>query len=303
VELRQLRCFVAVAEELHFGRAADRLHVAQPAVSQQVGRLERQVGLRLFDRSSRRVRLTAAGERLLTEARATLAAADRVLAVAADLAAAPTGVLRVGVSHGLASRLESVLAGPRAADPAHRFDVEVAQVPVAEQPAALSRGELDLMVTRPVPTRDGLRIVTTWPEPVVAVLPAGHPLAGRPAVRLRDLADLPVRLPASGCDPAFRAFALAACHGDGFEPRLGRPSGDPAGTMVEIGVGDGPPVWTLTYDEPQVRAFASSVSVLPLDPPLVALGAVVISSSRPAACTLGLRDAGLVDGGMRSADA
>lgn len=95
MEIRQLAYFTAVAEELNFGRAAERLHIVQPAVSQQVRRLERELDVPLFDRSSRHVRLTPAGERLLPEARAVLAAADRVRQVAASIAAGADGTVRV----------------------------------------------------------------------------------------------------------------------------------------------------------------------------------------------------------------
>jgi DNA-binding transcriptional LysR family regulator len=114
VEVRQLRYFVAVAEELHFGRAAERLHVAQPAVSQQVGRLERELGVRLLERTSRRVALTGDGRRLLDEARAALSAVDRVRAVAADLSAGRAAVMRVGTTPGVGPRLSRAAAKLRA---------------------------------------------------------------------------------------------------------------------------------------------------------------------------------------------
>src|SRR5260370_19870879 len=109
VEIRQLTYFVTVAEQLSFGRAAERLHIVQPAVSQQIRRLERELGVPLFDRSSRHVRLTAAGGRLLPDALAVLAAADRVRQVAADVAAGADGLLRVRTSQGLGTLLDRSL--------------------------------------------------------------------------------------------------------------------------------------------------------------------------------------------------
>src|SRR5690349_24996895 len=109
MEVRQLEFFVAVAEELHFGRAAERLHIGQPAVSQHVARLERELGVQLFDRTTRRVRLTGAGRRLLPEAHATLTAFGRLRAAVAEPAGDITGRLRIGTSEGLGDRLDQVL--------------------------------------------------------------------------------------------------------------------------------------------------------------------------------------------------
>src|SRR5437868_5418075 len=131
VEIRQLACFVTVAEELSFGRAAQQLHVVQPAVSQQVRRLERELGVQLFDRSSRHVRLTSAGERLLPEARAVLAAAGRTRQIAASIAAGTDGLLRVGTSQGLGERLEQVLEKLRTAAPG--LEVRLVSAAVAER--------------------------------------------------------------------------------------------------------------------------------------------------------------------------
>ncbi|MEX5635027.1 LysR family transcriptional regulator [Parafrankia sp. FMc2] len=291
MELRQLRYFVTVAEELHFGRAADRLHIAQPAVSQQVSRLEREVGLLLFDRSPRRVRLTPAGERLLVEARAALAAADRVRAVAASLASAPVSVLRVGAAPGLGPRLDRGLRGLRQTHPDFEVELEVVGMPMAEQPAAVSRGDLDMTLLRLAPSGEGLQVIELWPEPVVAVLPEAHPLARCPAVRLRDLAELPLRLPAKAHDPLFRVFALDACRAAGFEPRLGRPAGTVTDTVIELA--NGSPAWTMAYADavPAPVVHDSAVAVVPLDPPLIACGCLVVPATRTAACVAGLRAA------------
>src|SRR5438034_4146258 len=151
MELRQLAYFAAVADELSFRRAAERLHIVQPAVSQQVRRLERELGVPLFDRSSRRVRLTAAGERLLPEARAVLAVAGRVREVAADVAAGADGILRVGTSQGLGERLDRTLEELRKTAPGIR--VRLVSAPAAERVARVARvraGDLDAAFVRAV---------------------------------------------------------------------------------------------------------------------------------------------------------
>ncbi|MBL7495104.1 LysR family transcriptional regulator [Frankia sp. CNm7] len=292
MELRQLRYFAAVADELHFGRAAEKLHVVQPAVSQQVARLERELGVRLFDRSPRRVRLTVAGTRLLAEARAVLAAADRTSAVAAELAEASRTTMRISASPGLGPRLERALLALREASGEPEARVELVSVPIPDQVAAVARGEVDVALVRAARPTPGVRVVELWREPLWAAMPAWFEAAPRPAVALAALADLRLRIPSEACDPFFRAFVLRACRSAGFEPWLGRPSGSVQDTLLEIGAGrpaamgpDGP-TWTVLHAEAarDPAAALRSVTVRPIDPPLDVPGCLVVAEAKPRAC-------------------
>ncbi len=197
MELRQLTYFVAVAEELHFGRAAERLHIVQSAVSQQIRRLERELGAELFDRSPRRVRLTGAGERLLPEARAVLAAAERARA-----AVAPPEGLRIGTSTGLGAHLDRVLGA--FAERAPDVPVELFSLPVGERLARVAGGQLDAAFVRAVEPVPGVRVLPLWADPLVAAVPASHPLAGLPELRIEELAALPWPSPSAGTIPPRR---------------------------------------------------------------------------------------------------
>jgi DNA-binding transcriptional LysR family regulator len=286
MELRQLRYFVAVAEELHFGRAAERLHVAQPAVSQQIARLERQLGLTLLDRNPRTVRLTNEGERMLAEAKAVLAAADQAAAVAALLKAGDIHTLRLGTSPGLGQRIEKGIETLRRADPG--LVVELDSRPVAQQLAAVRTGDLDAALVRAIAPQAGVELFEVWHDQVAVVLPASSPLARQDTIGLDQLADLPLRLPADECDPLFRAAILDACRRAGFEPRLGRPSTTVEDTLVEVGTGAAS--WAATYScgEPGDEGRAA---VRLVDPPLVLPGGVVVPATTPTACARQLADA------------
>ncbi|MGE3255313.1 LysR family transcriptional regulator [Pseudonocardia sp.] len=281
MEIRQLRYFVAVAEELHFGRAAQRLHIAQPAVSQQVARLERKLGFALFDRNPRRVRLTEAGQRMLTEARAVLAAAEQAAAVAAHLARSPAATLRLGTSPGLGSRIAPAMDRLAAGG----ITVELDARPVAQQLAALRSGELDAALVRTAarprlatPARPGVRVVPLWSEPLRAALPASHPLAERDRVGLADLAALPARIPDAACDPLVRSVVLEAFRAAGLSPQLGRPSTTAEDTLIEIGrVGSG---WTPVWTPPCAHHRVAVVDVVPR---LSTWGALLVSADRPPA--------------------
>ncbi|MEV6974174.1 LysR family transcriptional regulator [Kitasatospora sp. NPDC093806] len=173
MELRQLQYFVAVAEEGTFGRAAERLTIVQSAVSQQVRRLERELGVVLFDRSTRGTRLSTAGARLLPQARAVLAAAERIRHTAADLRDGTDRVLRLGTVQPPDDRLDAALARLAARAPGLR--VRLHQGPPAEQLDALRAGRLDAVLLRGVTEHPDLILVPVWRDLTHVALPAGPP--------------------------------------------------------------------------------------------------------------------------------
>jgi len=190
VEPRQLAAFVAVAEELHFGRAAERLGVAQPGVSQALRRLEARVGRPLVARSSRRVGLTGAGVAFLPHARAALAAlaeADR----AADLLARDEGaILRLATTPGVGPLLRELLAAFRARHPG--IEVRLGRSGGASKREAVLAGELDAALVRDAPARPGIAHVPLEVDAWATLLAEGHPLAHRDRVDLGALAAHPL---------------------------------------------------------------------------------------------------------------
>ncbi|MFE0652706.1 LysR family transcriptional regulator [Streptomyces sp. NPDC059534] len=244
MELRQLRYFVAVADEGGFGRAAERLGIVQSAVSQQIRRLERELGVTLFERSTRRVRLSGAGERLLPEARGVLAAADRARRVAADIASGAEGLLRLGTVQGPGDRIFRLLDELAATAP--RLHVRLRRLPLADRLAAVRAGELDAALVRAVPAAPDLELFPVWTDPLYAALPAGHPLAAEPRPDLARLARLPLRLAPREDNPPFHDLITDALRAAGAEPLLGPPFTDLQETLTAIAAG--PPSWTVFYE-------------------------------------------------------
>ncbi|MBD0747988.1 LysR substrate-binding domain-containing protein [Streptomyces sp. CBMA152] len=242
MELRQLSYFVTVAEELHFGRAADRLHIVQSAVSQQVRRLERELGAELFDRSPRHVRLTGAGERLLPEARAVLAAADRARAAVRGRSG-----LRLGTSTGLGAHLDRVLAELAVLAPG--TTVELVSAATRDRLEQVADGRLDAAFVRSPDPVSGVRILPLWDDPLVAAVPAAHPVAGAAELAIADLAELGLCITARRNHPALVDLVVGACHEAGFEPLPGPVSGSLQDTLATIGAGGagGRPLWTVVY--------------------------------------------------------
>ncbi|WP_086850077.1 LysR family transcriptional regulator [Amycolatopsis kentuckyensis] len=277
MELRALRYFVTVADELHFGRAAERLHIAQPAVSQQVARLERELGVRLLDRSPRRVRLTAAGHRVLDAARKTLAAAEQVQLAAEDVPA----TVRIGTAAGLTARLERGI--DRLRERAPEFDVVLVDLPVEARLNALRHGELDLALARGVRSAPGLTVLPAWSEPLLAVVSRRHPAADRGAVGLAELAGHTLRVPARKHDPPVHDAVVAALHDTGLCPRAGRPAGTLQDTIVEVG--SDPRSWTVLPADQAAEIRSTRVRSIPFEPAITIAGSVVVAADSPSGAT------------------
>jgi len=184
LDLRHVEYFIAVAEELHFGRAAERLHIAQPSLSQQVRRLETQLGVVLFDRNSRNVQLTDAGRTLLRDGRTMLRQAQHAIEAAR---AAGVARLRVGFYGSAGSDLlPDVLRAFAEREPS--FAVSVSELQLGSIDAVL-HGVVDLAFTRLEPGQTQLDVVVIGEEPRFVALPTTHPLASRDSLSFGELVD------------------------------------------------------------------------------------------------------------------
>ncbi|WP_433591638.1 LysR family transcriptional regulator [Nocardia sp. CA-145437] len=191
VELRHLRYFQAVAEELHFGRAAARLHIAQPALTQQIQRLETLLGTRLFDRTSRTVALTPAGIVLRDRAAALLGHADRDLAEVIRIGQGGQGTLHLGFVPSVLP-LEPLRGVREFRERFPLVHVDLTEGFTSHLMARLASGTLDMAIVRDPDDQPGTVTTPLITEPFVAVLPADHPAAARPTLTGAELADHPV---------------------------------------------------------------------------------------------------------------
>ena len=187
-ELSQIRCFVAVAEELHFGKAAARLNMTQPPLSRQIQLLEHAVGTALLFRSSRVVELTPAGRRFLIEARALLRLAQTAVLDARRVAQGKAGEIAIGFTAGSSYRDVPELV-ERCRELLPEVTLRLREMVSQAQLEALLAGRLDLALVRPPVNQPGLRWRSIRREPLIAVLPASHAYAQRDALRLQDFDD------------------------------------------------------------------------------------------------------------------
>ena len=219
IEVRQARYFLAVAETLHFGRAAEQLAMSQPPLSQAILQLERQLGVTLFDRSGRRVTLTETGRAFAADCRKLIAAAQHAQEVAIQAEAGLVGTLRIGVvTSALSEPLLSTFAAFRHARP--RVDLQITEVDTASGQQALLQHEIDVAVIRPSTPVRGLRIQPWRHDEFVIALPPGHPLAaGAPSpVDLARFADAPWVWLRREASPDYHDQLMAICRTAGFSP-------------------------------------------------------------------------------------
>jgi DNA-binding transcriptional LysR family regulator len=185
-ELRHLRVFVAVAQERNFARAAERLHLAQQAVSKSIAGRERELGVELLTRTSREVRLTQAGRALLGDAREILAAADDAFARAREHGRGRAGAIAIGATPAVGTALLQDLTVALRRD-APGLAVALREVRPREAPAVLRERRADVVLARTARDAQGLEVVELEPTPAALVVPAGHRLASAEAVALGDL--------------------------------------------------------------------------------------------------------------------
>ncbi len=220
VELRHLRYFRAVAEELHFGRAAERLHIAQPPLSQQVLQLERELGVTLLIRSTRKVELTPAGTAYLKRAVAILGAVDDAAQHAQRVAEGLEGQLAIGcVGSATYSLLPRLVRALRESLPG--VDVSVrGEMLAPAQLSALLAGEIDLALLRPPVEDYGLHVEALRRDRLLVALPEEHPLAARGELQITDLRAQEFIAHAGNGRSVMSALLSALCTQSGFAPRI-----------------------------------------------------------------------------------
>ena len=219
MELRHFRYFVAVAEELHFGRAAARLHLAQPPLSRQIHQLEAELGVQLFTRTRRRIQLTPAGAVFLAEARRALAQADQAVAAARRAAQGEHALLRVGfIGAASYSILPAIVRAFRERCPT--VGLTLHEMTTAQQLQALRAGRLDIGFVRPPVVAPDLVVETVLREPLMVALPLMHPLAPTETVALAALAREPFVLFPRELAPDLYDQIGDLCERAGFRPQV-----------------------------------------------------------------------------------
>ncbi|WP_286863486.1 MULTISPECIES: LysR family transcriptional regulator [Pantoea] len=260
IELRHLRYFIAVAEELHFGRAALRLNISQPPLSQQIMQLETETGARLFNRTNRSVQLTAAGEQLLSDARAILLQVEQASDRAARLHRGEEGELRIGFTS--SAPFTAVVS-----DALFRFrqrwpqvHIKMQEINTRQQLVPLHEGLLDLGVMRNTPLPADLRHQLLLSEPLYAVVHKAHPLAGAEKISVTALAAEPFVFFDPQGGTALYSDILALLHRYHIKPYITQEVGEAMTILGLVATGLGVSILPASFR----RARLSDVVWLPL---------------------------------------
>ena len=221
MELRHLRYFITVAEELHFSRAAERLQIAQPPLSQQIRSLEAELGVQLFQRTKRSVQLTDAGQVFLEEARRALTQVEQAIRAAQRASRGEIGRLGVGVN---GSATHTFL--PKILQVFRRFpcvELVLHELVSHQQVQGISDRQIDVgFLWLPSVDDSALSFMSIWREPLLVALPETHPLADLPEIPLPVLSDEPFVLPPRQLGPSFYNQIITLCQQAGFSPKVGQ---------------------------------------------------------------------------------
>lgn len=268
MEFRQFEAFLAVAEELHFGRAAEKLHMAQPALSRYIRLLERELGTELFERTTRKVRLTPSGEALLEPAKVINVHVDGVKRIARSAQQGEIGSVKVGFAGSTGYSIMSVLAREVSREhPGISLELQP-QKYSGEALSMLRDGEIDLgVISSPAPV--GISTLMVRNESLMLALPSDHPLAGREQVGIGELRDQRfIAYPASH-GSRVRDAMLSMCTAAGFVPHIAQEAPDPYSLLMLVGAQVGVSIVVSSSTHIQVdgvayRPLVESDIVLPI---------------------------------------
>lgn len=263
MELRHLRYFIAVAEELNFTKAAKRLEVGQPVLSRQILDLEREIGVQLFDRNSSRVFLTDAGNSFLSEARVVLQHAAQAVEAAKQVQAGAAGTLRVAIGKGLGDVVSRIINGYLRLFPG--VEVDVKNIASGFQSEAFDDRRIDVGFMRPPLSNSQLTSSLLFDEGFSVVLRKSSPLARRRRIRLKDLAQENVLMIDRNISPGFNEKMLELFRNAGIAPKMipteTMPYDEAGAILVESGKG----IYLAVGEGPYYPSFADRLVALPLD--------------------------------------
>jgi len=281
VELRHFRYFVALAEELHFGRAAQKLHIAQPGLSQQILALEKELGVALLTRTRRRVELTEAGRLFLQEGRRVLAQAQRAENLARRAGSGEIGRLTIaGTESATWDVLPELLREYRRCY--SEVELVIREMTTPLQVAALHSGEIDVAFLRAPVETEGLNVRTVRQEPLAVLLPEAHPLAQRGAIPLAALSGEPLVVYPASPRPSWADFTIGVCRNAGFEPRIAHEANETATAVSFVAAGLG----LILVPEALKGLVRPGVLFRPLAPPAPITQLLLVHRSGPPSPTL-----------------